>query len=119
MTRMMTIPLLKTNQAFRKVGWTDDYMPSVLGWMFKLWRSNDLHADMVSEFIYSELDLEPFSAAAVWLEAGQEITEVGNIVRGLALEGVLIRWNVFPRLILVELEDDQCTNPHDFSPTHD
>ena len=119
MTRIMTIPLLKTNQAFRKVGWSDTEMPAILGWMFKLWRTNDLHADMVSEFIYTELDLDAFCAASVWLDAGQEIIEAGNTVRALAVQGVLVRWNVFARLVLVELDDDSSTNAHDYAPTHD
>ena len=106
MSKIVTVPLGKLPMIFNRTGFNQDEMVSILFALIQLWKLNDFHSDMTVEYILTELDLEPLAAQMLILEAGCYMTEVGNIVRAFALEGRLIRWNVTPYVILLEIEHD-------------
>jgi hypothetical protein len=81
-------------------------MVAILSGLLWVWKLNEFHADLTIEYIFTELDLDPLAAQMLILEAGPYMTELGNVVRAYALSGRLIRWNVTPYVILLELDDD-------------
>lgn len=116
----MTVPLGKLPAIFTRTGFSQDERVSILFALIQLWKLNDFHSDITVEYILTELDLEPLAAQMLILEAGCYMTELGNIVRGFAVAGQLIRWDVTPYVILLELEDDsEMFHPHGEDSTAD
>ena len=91
---------------FKRLDFSQDEMVTILFALIQLWKLNDFHSDVTVEYILTELDLEPLMAQMLILEAGCYMTELGNIVRAFALAGRLIRWDVTPYVILLEIEND-------------
>lgn len=113
MSRLATIPLGKLPGIFNRLDFGPDEFVTVMFSLIQVWKANDYRGDLTIEYIFSELDLDPLVAQVLYLEASQAMTEIGNLVRSFVVSGRLIRWEVLPYVILLELEDEhQILFPH-------
>lgn len=81
-------------------------MADILTGLIYLWKYNYLYEEITSEFILTELDLEPLAAQILLLEIGSYLNEVGNCIRQYVTQGRLISWNVQHYIILLEIENE-------------
>jgi hypothetical protein len=76
--------------------------------------------DIISEFIRTEMDLDPLQAQIFILEALPTLLDIGTQFRRLALTGHLLRYDVFGYTILLEVDDDYSNlQPLSVGPTTD
>lgn len=114
MSRIVTIPLGRLPAIFKRLAFGPDESVSILTSLIRVWRANDYRVDLTIEFIFSEMDLDPLAAQMLHLEAGNYMTDIGRQIRALVVAGRLIRWDVSPYVILLEIEDDnQVYEPFD------
>jgi len=112
MSRMVSIPLGKLPEIFKRLEFGPDEFVTVLFSLIQVWKANDYRGDLTIEYIFSELDLDPLIAQMLYLEASAAMTEIGNQVRAYVVAGRLIRWDVMPYVILLEIEDEQVLFAH-------
>lgn len=61
---------------------------------------------VISEFIRTEMDLDPLHAQILILDALPALVDVGMQFRRVAATGCLQRYVVHPHIILLEVDDD-------------
>lgn len=120
MSRIVTIPLGKLPGIFRRLDFGPDDIVTILFSLIRVWKANDYRGDLTIEYIFSEMDLDPLAAQMLYLEAGNYMTEIGRQIRAFVVAGRLIKWDVSPYVILLEIEDaNQVYEPFDNDSAYD
>jgi hypothetical protein len=90
---------------FHQCGFTDAETKTILSMMMQLWRCNDHNYDLTCEFIRTEIDLDELTAQTFIVLCINELYEIAEQVRAIALTGKLQRWTVCDYVILLELDE--------------
>jgi hypothetical protein len=107
MSRFVTIPLGKLPTIFKRIGFSSNETIAALIGFIHLWRANHHYDALTIEFLLPELGLDPLAEQMLLMEGGYYLTELGNYIKQYAAGGQLIRWDVLPYVILLEIEDDR------------
>jgi len=122
MSRARSIPLGVLPTIFKKFGYLDGEVTTLLTILLMMCRTNEetYLEDIISEFIRTEMDLDPLQAQIFILEALPTLLDIGTQFRRLALTGHLLRYDVFGYTILLEVDDDYSNlQPLSVGPTTD
>jgi hypothetical protein len=122
MSRARSIPLGVLPTIFKKFGYLDGEVTTLMTILLMMCRTNEetYLEDIISEFIRTEMDLDPLQAQIFILEALPTLLDIGTQFRRLALTGHLLRYDVFGYTILLEVDDDYSNlQPLSVGPTTD
>jgi hypothetical protein len=108
MSKILSIPLGVLPMVFKKIGFTPGEMTTLIGMLLMLCRHNEHRhlEELLSEFIRTEMDLDPLHAQIFILESLPCLLDIGKSFREVCLTGSLIRYNVIGYSILLEVDND-------------
>jgi len=110
MSKVITIDTATVHRRFNDSGYTNEELCCILTGLVSIWRCNEHIPDITREAVMSELEEDDLNAAFLWNNVGIDLVEVGERVRALSLQHLIVRWSVVPFAIMLEYEDGHKTS---------